>query len=486
MDSKRDFSTGKFAISEAFHKSIVRVESDDQKGSGVLAKHGTLGQVLITVDHVVIPGAVAYIGGQKISLVDLKTCYSGPNVMFILDELFDAPFENAPLILTNQKLKIGEKVYFGGYPFKKIDVRLHSGRISSIGKNGEFSIDGAAVPGMSGGPVAVEREGKLYVVGTIGSETFDPIEGFSKALNSMYLAESDKQIRYDWADEYSKSTLEEMQNMPAFTKIQKDSLHIANLDAQRMKDPTFFEKIWEDLNKQGIISDDGNIDHTKIISGQLGLRREFQQYEADVIGLLRARTRIMSMDPSQVNLPFDFEEPTDSVNTVSLSLVQSLSTGLITGHLFQEFHELVISSHEEEPTEFTIGKKKEFAKTIKQLETDAKRIRAEAIKTGTFVNTGLPPIIYRFVSSEDAKVIKKDGIVHRGTEFDEIPFLSEPNTSIAGDVGAVSMDSMVAIFPDLIPNISEGNVRRVRERKGVVTFRINVSIPIVAIKIASV
>lgn len=484
LDNQREFFIDELAISEVLYKSIILIKSEGQKGSGVLAKDDTLGNVLITVEHVAIPGAIAYVGGQEVFLNSLKSCESGANTMFILGDRFEIYFGNAPSILKNGQLKIGEKVYFGGYPFKKTDARLHTGHVSSIGKKWEFSIDGVAVPGMSGGPIAIEREGKLYVVGTIASETFDPIEGFSKALDEMYFTQSDKEIRYRWADECKKSALEDIQNDPQFTKISKGALYIRTLEHLQTNDSSFFGKIWEDLNNQGVISDDGAVEPTKIVPGQLGLREEFQKYEDDIIGYLQARTGRKSIDLSKFDLPFDWQMPTDSVNTVGLSLVQSLSTGLITGHLFQEFHGKAFSPNEEESTEFEIGRKNRVEKTKKKQKKEAYEARAEAKQVGSFQNIEIPRILFRFVSKEDAKDIKKNGIVHSGSDLDEIHFMTQPNKGMAQSVGAMSTKRMVTVYPDRIPNVTRDNVRMVSERNHIGTYRINVSIPANAIEIS--
>lgn len=475
-------------ISEALHKKIVLIKSDNQKGSGVLAKDDTLGHVIVTVDHVETSGAIAYVAGKGIALDNLKEYEMGPSTFLKLADSLEIQDENIPLVLTNAQLKVGEKVYFGGYPFKKMDAYFHKGYVSSIGNDGKFSIDGVAVPGMSGGPIAIERDGKLYVVGTIASETFDPIEGFSKALDEMYAAESDKQIRFDWADEQRQSILEDIQSNPTFTKTPRGSLFIGNLEDLLVDDPDVFNKIWDDLHNQGIISDDDDI---VSIPDQLGLRAEFQSYEYEIRCFLKARTQIKSIDSSQILLSGDWKTPTDSVNTIGLSLVQSLSTGIITGNLFQgsigsmksEFGQKNINSNDQESTELEIGRKNREQKNKKKVKAEGKKERTQAIKEGTFVNKGVPSALYRFVSEDDAKIIKQNGIVHLGGDLNEIPFLTQPNVGMARSVGAVTTDKMVTIYPDLIPDLTKANVRTVSERNNIVTYRINMTIPPDAIKI---
>ena len=493
LDNQRELPIDELVISEALYKDIILIKSEGQKGSGVLAKDDRLGNVLITVEHVAIPGAIAYVGEQEIILDHLEVCKNGPNTMFILDDRFEIYFENAPSILTNRQLKVGEKVYFGGYPFKKTNARLHTGHVSSVGKKGEFSIDGVAVPGMSGGPIGIELEGKIYVVGTIASETFDPIEGFSKALCRMYVEQADAEARYEHTRSLQHESWKWMKQSPQFTKITREQFTIGVMDRSKTieleslkdKDPDIFKKMWDDLNRNGVVSIDGEIDETKIVPGQLGLREEFQQYEEYVLNRLRkSTTDLIKLDPETIQLASKTEKPTDSMNTVGLSLVQSLSTGLITCHLFQELYDQPLSSHTEEATEFEIGRKNRNEKAKKKITNQAYRERAAAKKDGTFRNTGLPRVLYRFVSKEDAKDIKKNGIIHLGGDLDEIHFMTKPEISMAKSVGAMSTDKRVTVYTDRIPNITKDNVRMVAERNHIGTYRINVSIPANALEIS--
>lgn len=483
---KTQSSNNKYTIPKALYKNIVLIKSDDQKGSGILAKDDTLGKVIVTVDHVVISHAIAYVRGNAIALDNLDIEERGPNTFIKLANPIEVKDESIPSILMNAKLKIGEKVYFGGYPFKKLDVHLHIGHISSIGKNGKFSIDGGAVPGMSGGPVAIERDGKFYIVGTIASETFDPVDGFSGALGEMHVAESDKQIRHKWAKKQKQCIAEDCQSNARFTKIPKNNFFIDSLRDLRDYNPEIFNQIWEDLNNSGIIlDDDGTI--VEPIPEELGLRQEFQKYEKEVRDRLEGCSRMKLIDSSEIGLPFNYELPTDSLNTVGLSLVQSLSTGIITGNLFQEFPKkntklISSSSDSEESSQFEIVNDNLAAKIKKE----AQKARKEAIKNGTFVNNNAPPTLYRYVSNEAAKDIKKNGIIHIGGPKNEIPFLTKANKSMARSVGAVTTDKLVTIFTDLIPNLSgKNNVRKVSEQNGVVTYRLNITIPPEAIIVSS-
>ena len=80
------------------------------------------------------------------------------------------------LLPDSQPIVEGMKVYFAGYPLTLSNITFHKGTISGVfRKNGieYFTIDGTVVPGNSGGPVVVQIEGKLYLIGVIFSEVVD-------------------------------------------------------------------------------------------------------------------------------------------------------------------------------------------------------------------------------------------------------------------------------------------------------------------------
>lgn len=476
----------KISGAEVLSKAIALIESNLSKGSGALIRDDKLGYCLLTVGHVVHPKAIAYIQKVEVCLDDLQCYESGTDiVLFILDDIVENLDGSIPSTLVNAQLQIGEKVYFGGYPFHETEARLHFGHISYIGINGKTGIDGVAVPGMSGGPIAVERNGQLYVVGIIASETFDPIEGFSRSLDKMYSNQSDIEARQKSIENMQLESKKTTLRNPQFAKIAKNQFYIASIEHLKKSDPNCFENMWNDLNKSGVISAEGAIDCAKIIPGLLGLRGEYQQYENAIIGRLKASTsRLTEIDSSEISLPFKTEKATDSMSTVTLSLVQSLSTGLITAHLLQDYNPADSTKKNQESTEFEIGKKNRLAKNKNALEKEARKLRSEAKQSETFVNAGIPPILYRYVSKDAVSAIKKDGILLSEGEFNEIPFLTQPLTSMAHSVGAVSTDKLVTVFTDKIVGLNKENVRKVTERKGVVTYRINTSIPKEAIKIS--
>ena len=475
---------------------VVLIKSDTQKGSGFLAKDETLGTVLITVKHVVTPGATACLRDREIPLDSLRCCERGSNVFFLLEDKCEIP-RNTPTILTEGNLHVGEKVYFSGFPFNTRNLHIHTGYVSSLGGRRQFSIDGTAVPGMSGGPIAIQREGTLYIVGTMASETFDPIEGFSRALGAMYGDQADMEVRYAEVQEIQEETAASLRNNPQFTTIPRGSLYIGDLAEEQTRDSEFFNNIWDDLHKHGVIAHDGRIYAQRVMPGNLGLRAELQQYEEKIVGCLQARIRMNSIDPSTIEMPFSWKEPTDALNMIGLSLVQSLSTGVVTGNFFQQPPKKTLdasssqtqsvdssSADESDSGQFDIGRTKRIEKVKKQQKQAARAIRAKMERAEGLQRTGLPLLIYRFVSTEAAKEIKKNGIVHEGEAADEIHFMAGSKKHIARSVGAVSAQKMVTVYTDRIPGLTADQVRMVSERNGTWTYRINRSIPKEAIEIS--
>jgi len=101
----------------------------------------------------------------------------------------DSYNEGSSFPIIDFDLEEGMAVYFGGFPLSQKIATFHKGMISSIsgGTNGvpqHFTIDGTVVPGNSGGPVLVQKEGKLYLAGVIVSEIADLDTGF-KPRNSI-------------------------------------------------------------------------------------------------------------------------------------------------------------------------------------------------------------------------------------------------------------------------------------------------------------
>ncbi|NNM43455.1 MAG: hypothetical protein HKM07_03850 [Chlamydiae bacterium] len=76
--------------------------------------------------------------------------------------------------------KLGETVYFAGYPFGKDNPIIHEGRVSSLQDN-SFTIDGTVVSGNSGSIVVAKRNGKLELLGLISSQVVDMTEKLMRA-----------------------------------------------------------------------------------------------------------------------------------------------------------------------------------------------------------------------------------------------------------------------------------------------------------------
>ncbi len=86
----------------------------------------------------------------------------------------------------------GMKVYFAGFPLCQRKLTFHRGYISSVSTDGgisSFTIDGTVVHGHSGGPVAIQKNGKLYVLGIIVSQITDSDE------MSEFLKKQSKEIQ---------------------------------------------------------------------------------------------------------------------------------------------------------------------------------------------------------------------------------------------------------------------------------------------------
>jgi len=71
-----------------------------------------------------------------------------------------------------------------------------------------------------------------------------------------------------------------------------------------------------------------------------------------------------------------------------------------------------------------------------------------------------------------------------GGDLDKIHFMTQPIKQMAQSVEAVSSKKMVTVYTDIIPNITRDNVRMVSERNHIGTYRINISIPAIAVEIS--
>lgn len=134
-------------------------------------------------------------------------------------------------------------------------------------------------------------------------------------------------------------------------------------------------------------------------------------------------------------------------------------------------------------SELPVGRKKRANKAHQSVEQNATQIRKARLSTGSSTTPFAPPVLYRYVSKVDAKQIKKNGIVHTGSDLDEIPFITKPNAAMAKTIGAVCLERLVVVYTDLIPGLTENNVDIQRQRNAVLAYKLNISIPPEALEI---
>jgi V8-like Glu-specific endopeptidase len=99
-----------------------------------------------------------------------------------------------PFLPKEISLTEGMKVYFAGFPLGQDKVTFHKGIISSITENQgitRFTIDGTVVPGNSGGPVVIQHQGRVYLIGVITSEVADLSHEDREIISTMqFMAEA--------------------------------------------------------------------------------------------------------------------------------------------------------------------------------------------------------------------------------------------------------------------------------------------------------
>ncbi len=107
-----------------------------------------------------------------------RACYYDTCVFQIGDDDFEP---KTPLTYCMEAPKLGEKVYFGGYPITQEVPSFHKARVSSVEDAEDalsFQIDGAVLPGNSGGPVFIQRGKELLLIGMIFAEMASVDRGF--------------------------------------------------------------------------------------------------------------------------------------------------------------------------------------------------------------------------------------------------------------------------------------------------------------------
>lgn len=84
--------------------------------------------------------------------------------------------------------QIGEKVYFGGYPLTQQEYTFSVGIISGILEEGTkkvFILEASIVPGNSGSPIFIQRNGKMHWIGVISSEVARVSEEMLEMRNKL-------------------------------------------------------------------------------------------------------------------------------------------------------------------------------------------------------------------------------------------------------------------------------------------------------------
>ena len=111
----------------------------------------------------------------------------------------NTPFQGRHVILTGNPIEplpedlsveVGEEVYFGGYPLTQETYTFSVGMIAAIEDTGirrDFVIEGNVLPGNSGSPVFIQREGKIYWLGVISSEVARVTERMLEIKESLVL-----------------------------------------------------------------------------------------------------------------------------------------------------------------------------------------------------------------------------------------------------------------------------------------------------------
>jgi predicted RNA binding protein YcfA (HicA-like mRNA interferase family) len=78
---------------------------------------------------------------------------------------------------------LGNRVCFAGFPLSKSQPIIHKGRISSVNGQEAFTIDGTIVMGYSGGPVTVQHNERLILIGVISSQVVHITKSLMEILN---------------------------------------------------------------------------------------------------------------------------------------------------------------------------------------------------------------------------------------------------------------------------------------------------------------
>lgn len=252
-------------------------------------------------------------------------------------------------------LCLGDDVYYGGYPFATNTPHVFKGTVSAIdwgasGTQRSIRIDGTAVRGMSGGPIFMQnlvKQGGVekyipIIIGFLASQTFDPVDQFKDAL--MGLSSQLKEL--DSAQQFNYSIQEEFAAHSRETaKIPPGGFYSVKLDAScnaREATKNFKVEIWDNLNRNGVLNDDGRLNADAELTPvkiQSCLDDKYKPYVHMVIDKLQSLQRQAQRTADDVNpdnilgIP---AQPTDDLARVGMSLVNSMSTGIVTGYFIED------------------------------------------------------------------------------------------------------------------------------------------------------
>lgn len=169
---------------------ICKVLGDNAEGTGfflndtglvLTAAHIKATSILYNGKTYEIKGvSLDYYSRENASQVDLQLLQvqASKTERLVIKDL--EPFS---LAKEHETLEEGEEIYFGGFPFTQKIATFHQGYVSSISKERDFysfTIDATVVPGNSGSPVVMQKEGKLHLLGVVRSEISDLHPQFQK------------------------------------------------------------------------------------------------------------------------------------------------------------------------------------------------------------------------------------------------------------------------------------------------------------------
>ena len=318
-------------------------DEEDARGSAFLMQKDRK-SVVCTARHVFSVTPSLHDLGPKVN----------PNLDFVLLTAADNLGYDAAKFSygSHDDVRPGDKVYYGGCPFSASTPHVHVGTVSAIvmdflGRR-SIKIDGTAVRGMSGGPIFIQKHDEASdeyiptIIGFLASQTFDPVEQFEKALGGLV-----SQIRGMEAREEVNCGVREFWSgmVRSKAKIERGQFYSDDLDRElRGKDPSgeYKTSIWDDLNRANILTEEGGLNATMLSEEKVrsALREEYQPYLALVmkrLEALHASAETKAEDLDGADLPgMSPDEPTDHLVRVGMSLVNSMSTGVVTGYFIED------------------------------------------------------------------------------------------------------------------------------------------------------